>query len=36
MTELAVNLVWRAHYEEVHQWAERAVTAARRLGDARL
>jgi DNA-binding NarL/FixJ family response regulator len=36
MTELAVNLVWRARYEEMHQWAERAVTAARRLGDAPL
>jgi hypothetical protein len=36
MTELAVNLVWRARYEEVHQWAERAVTAARRLGEAPL
>src|SRR5207248_2069876 len=36
MTELAVNLVWRAHYEEVHEWAERAVTAARRLEDAPL
>ena len=33
MTELAVNLVWRARYEEMHEWAERAVTAARRLGD---
>ena len=28
MTELAVNLVWRARYEEMHGWAERAVTAA--------
>ena len=36
MTELAVNLVWRARYEEMHQWAERAITAARRLGDAPL
>jgi DNA-binding CsgD family transcriptional regulator/tetratricopeptide (TPR) repeat protein len=36
MTELAVNLVWRARYEEMHQWADRAVTAARRLGDAPL
>src|SRR5207248_6139301 len=36
MTKLAVNLVWRARYEEMHQWAERAVTAARRLGDAPL
>ena len=36
MTELAVNLVWRARYEEMHGWAERAVTAARGLGDAGL
>lgn len=36
MTELAVNLVWRARYEAMHEWAERAVTAARRLGDAPL
>jgi DNA-binding CsgD family transcriptional regulator/tetratricopeptide (TPR) repeat protein len=36
MTELAVNHVWRAHYEDVHQWAERALTAARRLEDAAL
>jgi ATP/maltotriose-dependent transcriptional regulator MalT len=34
MNELAVNLVWRANYEEMHDWAERAVNAARRLGDA--
>ena len=33
MTELAVNLVWRARYEEVHVWSARAVSAARRLGD---
>jgi ATP/maltotriose-dependent transcriptional regulator MalT len=36
MTELAVNLVWRAKYEAMLEWAERAVTAARRLGDAPL
>ena len=36
MTELAVNRVWRARYEEMHGWAERAVTAARGLGDAGL
>jgi DNA-binding NarL/FixJ family response regulator len=36
MTELAVNLVWRAQYEAMHEWAERAVTAARRLNDAPL
>src|SRR5947208_3265650 len=33
MNELAVNLVWRARYDEMHACAERAVTAARRLGD---
>jgi DNA-binding NarL/FixJ family response regulator len=33
MNELAVNLVWRARYEEMHACAERAVGAARRLGD---
>jgi len=33
MNELAVNLVWRARYEEMHACAERAVRAARRLGD---
>jgi DNA-binding NarL/FixJ family response regulator/tetratricopeptide (TPR) repeat protein len=33
MTELAVNLVWRAKYEEMHEWAERAVTAARSVDD---
>ena len=36
MNELAVNLVWRARYEEMHACAERAVNAARRLGDASL
>ena len=36
MTELAVNLIWRARYEEMHGWAERAVTAGRTLGDAPL
>src|SRR5512133_3338212 len=36
MTELAVNLVWRAQYEAMHEWAERAVTATRRLSDAPL
>src|SRR5207245_701851 len=36
MTELAVNLVWRAKYEAMQEWAERAVNAARRLGDAPL
>ena len=30
MTELAVNLVWRAKYEDMHEWAERAVTSARK------
>ncbi|MFL5980101.1 MAG: ATP-binding protein [Gaiellaceae bacterium] len=33
MNELVVNLVWRARYEEMHACAERAVAAARRLGD---
>ena len=36
MTELAVNLVWRAKYEDMHEWAERAVTSARKVGDAGL
>ena len=36
MTELCVNLVWRARYGEMHEWAERAVEAARRLEDASL
>jgi DNA-binding CsgD family transcriptional regulator len=36
MNELAVNLVWRARYEEMHACAERAVTAARALGDSSL
>jgi DNA-binding NarL/FixJ family response regulator/tetratricopeptide (TPR) repeat protein len=33
MTELAVNFVWRARYEEMHGCAERAVATARGLGD---
>jgi ATP/maltotriose-dependent transcriptional regulator MalT len=33
MIELAVNAVWRARYDAVHEWAARAVEAARRLGD---
>src|SRR4051812_45625844 len=33
MNELAVNLVWRARYEEMHACAERAVGAARQLED---
>ena len=36
MNELCTNLVWRAHYEEMHAWALRATSAARRLGDAPL
>ena len=36
MNELTVNLVWRARYEEMYECAERAVNAARRLGDASL
>ncbi len=34
--ELAQNDIWRAKYEEMHDWAERALDAARRLGDATL
>src|SRR5262245_53792462 len=33
MTELAVNELFRARYDEMHETAERAVSAARRLGD---
>jgi ATP/maltotriose-dependent transcriptional regulator MalT len=33
MTELAQNCLWRARYGELHEWAGRAVDAARRLGD---
>jgi DNA-binding NarL/FixJ family response regulator/tetratricopeptide (TPR) repeat protein len=33
MNELAVNLVWRARYDQMHACAERAVTTARRLCD---
>ncbi|MFL6010153.1 MAG: AAA family ATPase [Gaiellaceae bacterium] len=33
MNELAVNLVWRARYDDMHVCAERAVAAARRLAD---
>jgi len=36
MIELVINLVWRAKYEEMHHWADRAVTAARKLEDAPL
>ena len=36
MIELAVNAFWRARYEAMHEAAERAVDAARRLGDAPL
>ncbi len=36
MIELAINLIWRAKYEAMHEWADRAVNAARRLGDAPL
>jgi ATP/maltotriose-dependent transcriptional regulator MalT len=36
MIELAVNGLWRARYEAMHESAERAVNAARRLGDAPL
>src|SRR4051794_4931780 len=34
MTELAVNLIWRARYEEMRQLTERTIAAARQLGDA--
>ncbi len=33
MVELAMNQVWRARYDAMHESAERAATAARRLGD---
>ncbi len=33
MIELAVNEFYRSHYELMHDWAERAVSAARVLGD---
>jgi ATP/maltotriose-dependent transcriptional regulator MalT len=33
MVELVINLVWRARYEEMREWADRAVGAARRVGD---
>jgi DNA-binding CsgD family transcriptional regulator len=36
MAELAVNQLWRARYAEMHESAERAVNAARRLDDAPL
>jgi DNA-binding CsgD family transcriptional regulator len=34
MLELTVNALWRTRHEEMHETAERAVEAARRLGDA--
>jgi DNA-binding CsgD family transcriptional regulator len=34
LTELAANHFWRAKYEDMHHWAEQAVAAARRLGNA--
>jgi DNA-binding CsgD family transcriptional regulator len=34
MLELIVNALWRTRHEEMHEAAERAVNAARRLGDA--
>jgi ATP/maltotriose-dependent transcriptional regulator MalT len=34
MLELTVNALWRTKHEEMHEAAERAVKAARRLGDA--
>jgi DNA-binding CsgD family transcriptional regulator len=33
MLELTVNALWRTRHEEMHDAAERAVNAARRLGD---
>jgi ATP/maltotriose-dependent transcriptional regulator MalT len=36
MLELTVNDVWRARYEAMHATAERAVSAARQLGDTQL
>jgi DNA-binding CsgD family transcriptional regulator len=36
MIERALNGLWRTSYDAMHQWAERAVMAARRLGDAPL
>jgi DNA-binding NarL/FixJ family response regulator len=36
MLELVVNALWRTRHEEMHEAAERAVNAARRLGDAPL
>jgi DNA-binding CsgD family transcriptional regulator len=34
MLELVVNALWRTKHDEMHEAAERAVEAARRLGDA--
>ena len=36
MTQLAVNQFWRTQFAAMHETAERAVNAARRLGDAGL
>jgi DNA-binding CsgD family transcriptional regulator len=36
MLELTVNALWRTRHEAMHEAAERAVSAARRLGDAPL
>jgi ATP/maltotriose-dependent transcriptional regulator MalT len=36
MLELTVNALWRTEHEAMHEAAERAVSAARRLGDAPL
>jgi ATP/maltotriose-dependent transcriptional regulator MalT len=36
MLELTVNALWRTRHEEMHEAAERAVKAARRLGDSAL
>ena len=36
MLDLTVNALWRTRHDEMHEAAERATHAARRLGDARL
>ena len=33
MIELAMNGLWRTRFDAIHEWGERAVAAARRLGD---
>jgi predicted ATPase/DNA-binding NarL/FixJ family response regulator len=36
MLQLTVNALWRTRYEAMHDWAERALKAARQLGDSPL